>query len=611
MTSMPQQSLDFLKSSAPFDILDLDDITRLVKHITVAYVSEENAAQIVSQKKRSLFLISSGQFSVKDSNNAEGHLSEGDFFGVDNLLNHLDQTIQVKVDRAGLIYCIDAAAINSLIEEHPKIAQFFQTYHSEQLHQDAVTDSKSMWLYKPIEEVLSGQPISVDLGTPILQGVQLMSQHSISSLLVTQQDKLVGILTDRDVRNRVVTEQVDVHSPIETIMTSDPAKISQNKTLFDALCVMTEHNIHHLPVVDHITETPVGMLTASDMIRHQRGNVLFIINELSKAQSLYDLTRLSWQLPHYFAKHAKRLGDFDIAGKVLSQATDIMTRKLILFYQQQHGSPPFDYCWLVYGSQARDDQTMGSDQDNAMLLARSPDAQEAEYFSSLADYVCKGLGKCGIKLCDGNIMASNPDLRMSVQEAIQETQKWVRQPTTEAILHFNIFLDVRAVAGNKALLDNLQKAREPLLKQPIFLAALARHAEENSVPLSMFQQFVYKKGHSRDDCIDIKTNAVAIINNLVRIYALASGLKMPSTLARLENLQDSSQLTQSDGNNLRDIWLFLNRLRWRHQLQNNATDNYVCVSDLSSIEKHQLKAAFKSIKRAQQAVLVKFSAGMG
>ncbi len=611
MTKIPQQSFDFISASAPFDQLDIAQRSELVKSVTVAYLSQENHQPILAEKSDCLFLISSGQFSVKDSAGPQKHLSEGDFFNVENLLKGLKHEIQLTVDSPGLVYCLPASEILDLIDTYPKVATFFEHYHAEALHEDVVGDSRSMWLYRSISEVLSGNVISCERDTSILDAVKRMSEHHVSSLLITHQETLVGIITDRDIRNRIVANQVDLQLPVVEVMTENPARIAHHRTLFDALCSMTERNIHHLPVIEAKTGKPVGMLSASDMIRHQRGNVLFLIDELAKAQSLYDLTRLSWQLPHYFAKHAKRLGDFDVAGKVLSQATDIMTRKLITFFLQQNGEAPFDFCWLVYGSGARADQTMGSDQDNALLLERKPDAQQGEYFARLADYVCQGLGKCGIKLCDGNIMASNPELRMSLEDAVAEARGWVSQPTNDAILHFNIFLDVRAVAGNTDLFNRLQEQRTPLLKQPIFLAALARHANQANVPLSMFQKFVFKKGHSREDCIDLKVNAIAIINNLVRIYALDVGLKVPSTLARLDALAEQGQLSQSDVKNLRDIWLFLNRLRWRHQLQNSVTDNYVCINDLSSIEKHQLKAAFKSIKRAQQGVLIKFAQGMG
>ncbi len=610
MTAMAQQVKDFLTISAPFDTLSDGQLHALCQHASLLYITGDNADDLIQRHADHVFLIQNGQFSVKDCNEPERHLSDGEYFNYPAVMDNTDYSLQVKVDKPGLVFSFTRKAFIDALA-HAEVKTFFENSRQNALQTQAVTDSNSMWLYKALSDVIDKPPISVSDTTTIQKAAALMTKKGVSSLLITSNNRLTGIVTDRDLRSRVVAQGVDVSSPVSVIMTKNPAKVANNRTMFDAMSLMSERNIHHLPVIDRATREPVGMVTATDVIRHQRGNVLFIIGELAKADSLYALTRLSWQLPHYFSSHAKRAGDFDIAGKVLSQATDIMTRKLIDFFQREHGKPPMRYCWLVYGSQAREDQTMGSDQDNGLLLAGKPNDQQAGYFAEMAGYVCQGLGKCGIKLCDGNIMASNPQLRLSLEEAVEEAKGWVNAPTSDAIMHFNIFLDVRGVAGDLSLFRQLQQARAPLLKQKMFLAALARHNNDIPVPLSMFQKFVFEKGHSKKDCIDLKVHAVAIINNLVRIYALANGVSVPSTPARLANMPADSGLSSRDRQNLRDIWLFLNRLRWRHQLTQNVTDNRVSVSELSSIEKHQLKAAFKAIERSQRAAVMAFSGGMG
>ena len=608
MTAMAKQVEDFLNTSAPFDVLDKEQKLELVKHTELIYLTADNVGDL-QKGKSSLFLIQNGQFSVQDSDAPLRHLSEGDYFGYTNIMEKRNFSLSISVDSPGLVYCFEASAVTPLFEL-PAIRNFFDGLRNNALQNHAISDSNSMWLYKGLEDVINKSPVSVDVEASITVAAQIMTNQKVSSLLVTREDKLIGIITDRDLRSRVVAASLDIHLPVSHIMTPNPAQIMGNRTLFDALALMTERNIHHLPVIDQQTLVPLGMVTASDIIRHQRGNVLFIIGELSKAENLYELTRLSWQLPHYFSAHAKKAGDYDIAGKILSQATDIMTRKLIGFFQQANGKAPMMFAWLVYGSQAREDQTMGSDQDNGLLLAERPSETQAEYFAKMADYVCNGLAKCGIKLCDGNIMASNPKLRLSLEEAIEEAKRWVKAPTKDAIMHFNIFLDVRCAAGDISLFKQLQRQRAPLMQQNMFLAALTRNSNEISVPLSMFQKFIYEKGRKEKDVIDLKTRAVALINNIARIYALADGVTLPNTLARLDALSENSQLSKRDATNLRDIWLFLNRLRWRHQLENKVTDNRVSVSSLSSIEKHQLKAAFKAIERTNQAMVMKFSGGV-
>lgn len=609
MTGSPQQVSTFICASAPFDALSEHDIAPVLNSAEVLYLTQENSQALLQAHHGWLFLIQTGEYTVQDSERPQRHVSEGDFFGYHSVLDDVDYALSLTVDTPGLVYCIPQVVLKKILEI-PVVKGFFTGVKEEVLQNQAVIDSNSMWLYKPLSELASGHPIMAGETISIQDAAMIMSENKVSSLLITRDDKLVGIVTDRDLRNRVVAKGMNLSLPISAVMTEKPAMIVQNRTMFDAMSLMSERNIHHLPIIDRASREPVGIVTATDVIKQQKSNVLFIISELSKAESLYALTNLSWQLPHYLASHAKRLGDFDIAGKVLSQATDIMTRKLIGFYQQQHGKAPMAFSWLVYGSQAREDQTMGSDQDNGLLLARQPNESEAEYFKAMSEYVCDGLNKCGIKLCDGNIMASNPALRMSLDDAITEAKAWVKQPTNEAILAFNIYLDTRVAAGDVDLFRKMQQARAPLFQQKMFLAALARQSNDVAVPLSMFQKFVFEKGHSKKDCIDIKVRAVALINNLVRLYALANGLTMPSTLGRLASLPAGSGLSSRDAENLRDIWLFLNRLRWRHQLTNSVTDNKVSISDLSSIEKHQLKAAFKAIGRSQQAAVMHFSGGI-
>ncbi|MFT7201162.1 MAG: CBS domain-containing protein [Glaciecola sp.] len=610
MNAVPQQVTDFLQQSGPFDMLDIEQVNDIARHSHIIYLAAENQDEMLSTHKDALYLIQSGQFSVKDCDGALKHLSEGDYFGYAALLDNVSYKLDVTVDSPGLVLCMPKEWFDKAML-HPKINQFFHAAKDDVLQHDAVTDSNSMWLHKPLFEVAETLPITISQTDTIQSAGALMSEKRISSVLIIENNQLIGIVTDRDLRNRVVAVGLDMQLSVKQIMTKTPAFLTKNKTLFDAVCLMNELSINHLPVLDEITNAPVGMITATDIFKQQRNNVLFVISDISKANNLYELTRCSWQLPHYFASSARRPGDFDIVGKVLSQATDVMTRKLITFFGQKNGQAPMPYCWLVFGSQAREDQTMGSDQDNALLLAEEPNEEQAAYFEKMAKYVCLGLGKCGIKLCDGNIMASNSKLRMSLNASIEQSKSWVRQPSPEAILSFNIFLDVRSVAGDSSLFLRLQEERQTLFQQSLFLAALARQANEGSVPLSMFQKFVYAKDKKVKDSIDLKHTAIAIINNLVRIHALANGITIPSTVGRLNALPENSGVSSQDIKNLRDIWLFLNRLRWRHQLNNKVQDNFIRVSDLSSIEKHQLKAAFQAIHRAQQTAVLKYSGGIG
>ncbi|MFC3094226.1 CBS domain-containing protein [Alteromonas sediminis] len=610
MTALPTAIDTLLNDTAPFDQLSAERKYKIGTESDWVYLAKDSLDEFIATHSKDVCVIHSGQFLVDDNESGVRHLSEGDIFGFAQHIQNTPHPLRVEVDVAGLILCIPPELF-ALCMQQTMFARFFKQGQDDALTQSPVNDAQAMWMYRTLGETQHHEPICIDVSASIFDASKRMTESGVSSLLVTEEGKLVGILTDRDLRSRVLAAQRNPDDPVTTVMTENPHKVQNDRTVFDAMCVMNEHAIHHLPIVAEDNITPAGIITATDVIRLQRSNVLYLVSELGKATSLYALSNVAWQIPHYFASNAKRPSDFDIAGKVLSQATDIMTRKLIGYFEQANGPAPMAYAWLVYGSQAREDQTLGSDQDNALLLAEEPNETQASYFAQMASYVCEGLHKCGIKLCSGNIMASNPQLRVSLKGAITEAQKWVREPTLQAILHFNIYLDVRHIAGNKQLFDQLAEARSPLLKQKQFVAALARQTNDVTVPLSLFNRFVYTKHGEHEHCIDVKTQAVAIINSIVRNYALSAGVREPSTIERLKVLPELTTLSARDAKNLKEIWLFLNRLRWRHQIQNSVTDNFIRVDDLSSIEKHQLKQAFKAIERAQQAALNHFAGGMG
>lgn len=605
-----QQIVSFLEQQSPFDELDTQTIRGIAQASHLIYLATENKESLLRNHANALFVIQSGQYAVTDSSSSIKHLSDGDYFGFASLLDNIEYGLSVVVDSPGIVLCINAAYFNKGLET-PSFKQFFHAINADALQNQAVSDSNSMWLYKPLFEVVDNSPLCVAPVETVQNAAIKMSELKVSSVMVMSGQEFVGILTDRDLRNRVIAQGLPLSTPVSQVMTKQPSFLTKNKTIFDAICLMNEKGIHHLPVFDAQTNLPYSMVTNTDISKQQRTSVVFVIRDLSKADNKDGLIRIALQVPQYIASTAKRAGDFDIAGKVLAQATDIITRKLISFFEQENGLASMPFAWLVFGSQAREDQTMGSDQDNALLLKEDPNPKQAQYFADMANYVCDALGQCGIKLCAGNIMASNPALRLSLQAAKLGSQKWVNNPTNEAILAFNIYLDARAVAGDIKLFTQLQQYRQDLFKDGAFLAALARNANESSVPLSLFQKFIYAKDHEYKDAIDIKKSAVLIINNVVRLYALAGGLSLPGTIARLDNLPLDSDLSPKDRNNLRDIWLFMNRLRWSHQLTNNVDNNFVRVGDLSSIEKHQLKAAFQAIHKTQQAVVLKFSGGIG
>lgn len=477
-----------------------------------------------------------------------------------------------------------------------------------------------------IAEVINREPVTVSSTASIREAAQLMRDEKVSSVMVTgavqgrhpeegaglglhpTSSKLFGILTDRDLRNRVIAQGLSYDIQVNAVMTQAPATVYGQQTLMDALTLMTQHNIHHLPVLDE-NDQPIGMITNTDLMRQQRSEPVMLISAINKAETREQLITEAQHIPAYMQTFAARVHDTTMVGRLLASLTDSMTRKLIGLYEQDHGVAPGTYCWIAFGSQGREDQVLSSDQDNGLLLGNGLNEQQLDWFKGLGEYVCTGLNECGIPLCPGDIMASNPDCRRTLDGWLDRFQTWTTSPTPKALMYCQIFFDSRMVHGNKRLYQRYRDEVALLGKNEFFLGNLARLQVSVQVPLGLFNRFRGTESGKDSDLINIKRYGIALINDIVRIYSLQAGLTVPQTLQRLEQLRGSNLLNRKDNQSLAEAWQFLTQLRLQHQLDIWGTDkpkNALDPDELSTLTRRQLKTAFRIIKDCQQGVGLKF-----
>ncbi len=315
----------------------------------------------------------------------------------------------------------------------------------------------------------------------------------VSSVLVIDNGKLIGILTDRDLRNRVLAEGFDGTLAVHQAMTANPKVLFENDLVFEAMLLMSEHGIHHLPIMtnevndDEVTK-PVGILTSTDILRGQSSQPLLLIGEIERQHDIASLIQVSKQIPVLLQNLISADARAEEVGRVLTSVTDALTRRLIVLNQQILGAAPMAFCWLAFGSQGRQDQAACSDQDNGLLLAHEPDEHAKGYFNALTHAVCEGLDKCGYVYCPGDIMAQNPKWRLPLDKWQKHFESWLNSPEPKALMHASIFFDMRAVYGPQSLFDQLQShVLERTKDNDIFLAGMAGNSLVESPPLGFLE----------------------------------------------------------------------------------------------------------------------------
>lgn len=604
-----QPITNFIKTLPPFDTLSEQLIHQCCQSLSIVYYSKNESLVHVDSNEPQLYIVRSGAFEVTtQKGDLIDRVSEGRYFGFSGMLSGEKVVNKVRILEDGLIYQLPLESFNQLRAASQPFDRFFNQAFAKRLRHQGELKGKQITTSR-ISSLISEKLISIDSNSSIQQAAILMSEKRVSSLIIIDNQQLTGILTDRDLRNRILAKGLNGDTLINMVMTKNPITAQKDALIFEAMLLMSEKNIHHLPIVEN--GLPISMLTSTDIMRSQSSQPLLLIGQIDRQNDLESLVTVSKQLPCLLQNLINSDAKAQEIGRILTLVTDALTKRLIFIAQLQLGNAPMKFCWLSFGSQARQDQAAGADQDNALLLEFETDNDSALYFKQLAELVCDGLNSCGFPHCPGNIMAKNPKWRLSLQQWQANFSRWITTPKPQALLNATIFFDMRPIYGEDKLFEQLQSS---ILKQTkdndIFLAALTHNAVQQIAPLGFFKNFVIERDGREVKGIDLKHKGVALINDIARIYALANGLTAVNSKQRLTALISTTGINKQDMLNLIDALEFIAHKRLINQgiqyEQGVTLSNYLIPSNLSPLARHHLKDAFKVIDDSQSGIKLKF-----
>lgn len=601
---------DFLADHAPFDSLPDRVLDAIPARLGVGYHRRGTTVLAEGAEPDELLVVRSGAVELRDG---DGDLVErgsvGTCLGGVALATDGPQPVTVQAIEDTLVLACPAGLFRELSERHEEFASFFA--HDAGRLRDAVARQRQQHmtlgdravLQRRVGDLVTREPVSVRADAAIVEAARVMSTERISSVLVTEGERLVGILTDRDLRTRVLAAGVDPGAPVASVMTSQLATSDPEALALEAMLELSRRNIHHLPVVEH--GRPVGMITATDLLRLQQASPVFLVGDINKATDVGTIAELAGRLQGIAATLVRQGTSAHDAGRVVTTVGDAIEQRLLALAEAELGPPPVPYAWLTLGSRGRFEQALAPDQDHALVLHDDyrPEAH-GSYFAELAERVTGGLEAVGYPRCRGEKMATNPRWRQPLAAWRSYVDRWVDRPTGEAVLEASVFFDVRHQHGDRELSAALVSAqRRAAQGAPVFLAHLAAHAASQQPPLGFFRELVVERSGDHRDTLDVKRGGINIIVEIARLHALACGSEASSTLARLDDAVAARRLSSQLAADLRDAWEFLAHLRLRHQAEQHRAgqpvDSWVDPSALSHFEKRHLKAAFGVIRAAQ------------
>ena len=604
---------DFLRMHHPFDQLPEKALNELPEKLQVRYFRRDTSIPDNEELFSYLYLVRTGAIEIR---NSEGELfarlGEGDVFGYRSSFRDDQQEFAAVAIEDALLYQLPRKEVDGLCDRHAQFAYFFAPVGGDRLR-DAIThsaedaSSQLSLMTTQLGEMISRSPVTISPTATIQETAQKMSDERVSSILVTTEgEHLTGIVTDRDLRRRVVSKGLDPSLPVTEIMTASPLTMDDTDYAFEAMLNMARSNIHHLPIIrgDRLK----GMLTATDLSQRHTTSAVYLVSAIYKQTEIERLQEITAKTPQVLLNMAAADATADSIGHVITAVTDSVTTRLLQLAEEKFGPPPIPYAWVAAGSQARSEQTAKSDQDNCMVMDDSYDpVQHGEYFRELAKFVCDGLDACGYVYCPGEMMATTDKWRQPLRRWRKYFRQWIDEPEPMALMLTSVFFDLRCIYGE---LDLFSELRGYVLRKTrgnrFFLTFMAGNALSHQPPLGFFRNFVLIHGGEHDHTFDLKHNGIVPIVDLARVYALAAGNESVNTLERLQMVAVGGEVTADGARDLYDALEFICSLRIEHQArqirEGVPPDNFMSPDNLSQFERNHLKDAF-SVVRTMQNVL--------
>lgn len=623
---------DFLKRFPPFDLLTKDQVLKIAKEVKIKYVEKSKIIYAQNDVLHDHFyLINKGAVSLKKVVDGEmrtiDKFDDGDVFGLRPIFANENYAITANADEECILYAIPITTFKPLAEKNKKVGQFLiesfasntenpysKEYQKKLFDNDneTIDSSNQIFELQPVQYVK--KVITASMESKIKEVAILMRNNNVGSIIIQDKNMPVGIVTDRDFRNKVATGMVSNNDSIKSIMSMPVLCYPRNISMAQAQITMMKHNVNHLCITKDGTPNTkiVGIIAHHDIILMKGANPAVLMKAIKCSKSTKELKRIREKIMILLDGYIQQNIPLTHISKIIFELNDATIKRIIeRCIEKMNSEPPAEFAWISLGSQGRREQLLHTDQDNAIIF-EDVESEHIEkvrtYFLTLAKKVNKRLDKIGFEFCPADMMAKNPKWCLSLSEWKEQFSKWTSQTGVDEILLCSIFFDFDISYGNtklaNELTDHILKITE---SNEIFISKLAASALRNASPLGFFRQFLVEQDGRYKDFFNLKTRALMPIIDAGRVLALHYQLKnITNTAERFEKLAavvpENKEFYLSCSYTSKALLKF----KTKHGLLQNDGGSFIELSILTKEEKMKLKRCFKTLSSVQELIKVKF-----
>ncbi|WP_421716067.1 DUF294 nucleotidyltransferase-like domain-containing protein [Arcobacter arenosus] len=593
---------EFLSQIHPFELLDERQMDKCIKHMDIAYYPKDEILITPERIPEHFFIIIKGI--VHEYNENEEILvdfHQQDSFDANSLIYGKTKN-NFKVYEDLICYEIEKIAFLELIEENEGFKNFFLNNlvnKLQTLKEKKYTSELSSFMIARVADTVLHPPCIVKEGTKLIDAIEKSMEFHTSTIIVKKQNGEFGIITDSLLKVKVLLQGRDLNIHVEDIAIFPLLAVNQDDYLFDAFSLLIKKNIKRVGVVDNDCQM-VGILEQIDVLSHFANHTYVVDSKIKNAKTIEELKEASSEFINTIKTLNAKGVKVNHISNLIGQLNTKVYKKLYKFIVPKELQK--DACFIVMGSEGRNEQIMKTDQDNALVVK---DGVDVEQYRPYMQQMTESLIDFGYPPCPGNIMVSNPFWCKTVSEYKSETKKWIENPDMQNYMDLAIFFDAFAVAGDKELLINLKDDLfNKLHDKDVFMAYFAKATLTFDTP-STVANFM-TKSHN----IDIKKTGVFPVVQGIRSLALRERIRETRTTNRIRILEQEKILESQMANELLEAFDVLNTLRLKAHLQkaqdNVKINNEVDTHKLGKIERDLLKDSFKIVNDFKKFITYTF-----
>ncbi|WP_158857635.1 DUF294 nucleotidyltransferase-like domain-containing protein [Lunatibacter salilacus] len=449
---------------------------------------------------------------------------------------------------------------------------------------------------------------------PIFEVARVMAHDKISCVFIMDgQSKLIGFVSDITLRDEVIAEQRPLNGPIRDVMDPNIISVSSDAYVYEALLLMFQTKTRYL-LVEQMGKY-IGMVSRNKILTEPSHSPFIFIQSVKQAGNKEELQKKWAKVPQMVFQLIQRGVRAELINQIISTVADTIILRVIENVLKEKGDAPAKFVFFILGSEGRMEQTLKTDQDNAIIYEDKANEQREsvrEFFLSFAKEVSERLDYIGFAFCTGDFMAQNPSWTHSLSHWKNNYERWFVESSPETVMNYATFFDCRAIYGDFSLLDQLKDFMVEQLDNPLerFFFNMAQNALKFDPQLTWLKNIRTFKIEN-EEVFDIK-KAMSPMVEAIRIYALREKIFETNTGRRLKELTERNIFDKESASELYQAYYYLMALRLEKQAERiieerKPAQNYIPIRSITKVQAATLRQIFKVIKDLQLKIKIEFT----